>query len=447
MNDTPIKDPDMHGEPSSPSLSIGDIAWMGLNALASLRLTVVTFAVALLLVFFGTMAQTSEGIWTVVDKYFRSTYVWVPFQLLATFFQKFFDLSKNTKWGGSFPFPGGWLIGSIMMANLLAAHVLRFRWKWKRIGIILIHSGFVALMLGELITGMYAVESKMYLQKDESTNYLNDSLSVELAFHRMDGDEKTETVIPKSMLKKGEIVRDSRLPVDVEILDYHKNSMPRPIDGDKDVPGTLIFIVNPSQEQGQRDNTSGTRFMTEPAPEAIGVKSAAEDAPAVKVRLRVKDTPDPIGTYFVSLWHDRNFSMRRVIAVPFDFVVDGKSYRMELRNRRIYKPFTFQLTNFEHKKYPGTETSKDFVSTVNLNDPEKNVSREGIRIWMNHPLRYRGETYYQNQFFFDDSGTVLQVVNNPGWLLPYASCALVALGMILHFGITLSTFLKRRKKI
>jgi hypothetical protein len=37
------------------------------------------------------------------------------------------------------------------------------------------------------------------------------------------------------------------------------------------------------------------------------------------------------------------------------------------------------------------------------------------------------------------------VVQNPGWLLPYLSCGIVSLGMFVHFGIGLTTFLRRRQ--
>ena len=49
----------------------------------------------------------------------------------------------------------------------------------------------------------------------------------------------------------------------------------------------------------------------------------------------------------------------------------------------------------------------------------------------------------QHQALAGDSGSVLQVVRNPGWLLPYLSCAVVSLGMLIHFGINLSRYLRR----
>ncbi len=66
-------------------------------------------------------------------------------------------------------------------------------------------------------------------------------------------------------------------------------------------------------------------------------------------------------------------------------------------------------------------------------------------IYMNNPLRYRGETFYQASFKPGDGGTVLQVVRNPGWLLPYIACTLGALGMLIHFGMHLTRFVNRRR--
>src|SRR5207248_554595 len=113
-----------------------DPLWKWLLApLASLRLTVALFALSLVLVFLGTLAQIDAGIWTVVNQYFRSLHVWVPFQLFVRFAQVFFYVPKTAELPGSFPFPGGWLLGTLLLANLLAAYVVRFRLTWKRSGI------------------------------------------------------------------------------------------------------------------------------------------------------------------------------------------------------------------------------------------------------------------------------------------------------------------------
>ena len=68
-----------------------------------------------------------------------------------------------------------------------------------------------------------------------------------------------------------------------------------------------------------------------------------------------------------------------------------------------------------------------------------------VLIYMNHPLRYRGETFYQAGFQKDDSASILQVVRNPGFVTPYIACVIVALGLLVQFGSHLITFSRRRR--
>ncbi|HEV3136463.1 MAG TPA: cytochrome c biogenesis protein CcsA, partial [Pirellulales bacterium] len=69
-----------------------------------------------------------------------------------------------------------------------------------------------------------------------------------------------------------------------------------------------------------------------------------------------------------------------------------------------------------------------------------------VKIWMNNPLRFAGETFYQINYFVDRGreGTILQVVTNTAWMIPYVACMLVATGLLAHFSIGLVRFLKRR---
>ena len=89
-----------------------------LQPLASLRLTVVLFALSMVLIMAGTLAQIDHDIWYVVAKYFRAWFAWIDFQV---FFPRAWELK------GGFWFPGGWLLGAALGVNLLAAHALRFK--------------------------------------------------------------------------------------------------------------------------------------------------------------------------------------------------------------------------------------------------------------------------------------------------------------------------------
>lgn len=405
--------------------------WRAIRALASLRLTVVLFALSMVLVFFGTLAQIDKGIWTVVDQYFRSWYVWVPFQLIAEFGKRFFEFPDNTVWKGSFPFPGGWLIGGVMLANLIAAHLTRFKLSWRRTGIITIHLGVILLMAGELVTGLYAVESRMVLQVGESASFIDHSRRVELAF--TDTSSGRTITIPQGQLRAGTTVTHPDLPVDVEVMEYLKNTSLRPANGGDD---SELIVSN-----------SGGRYQVVPAGEESGVKTEQrEDVPAVRVRLVAKGTGQVIAERLFSLWEYRNGpAVRMFRTIPFNVPADGHTFAVQLRNERIHKPYSIMLLDFEHSNYAGTDTAKDFASTVRLTDPE--TGEREVRVWMNHPLRHRGETFYQSGTIpgeRKDSGTILQVVRNPGWLLPYLSCIVVTLGMLIHFGMNLLKFTSRR---
>jgi hypothetical protein len=168
--------------------------------------------------------------------------------------------------------------------------------------------------------------------------------------------------------------------------------------------------------------------------EVVGVAADQKiDAPSAYVTIRNKTTGEDIGTYLVS---------HHLRPQPVD--VNGKRYLIELRLRREYLPFSLTLVEFRFDRYLGTEMAKNYSSRVRLRDQERGEDRE-IIIRMNEPLRYRGQTFYQSNFDrATEARTVLSVVRNPGWLMPYVSCGLVTLGMVIHFGLGLTGFLNRR---
>src|SRR3954468_2363756 len=114
-----------------------------LGPLASLKLTVVLLVLAMLLVYVGTWAQLDSGPWQVQKKYFHSFVTWVPAGILM-------PRAANGSYQipGGFPILGGYTIGVLMLINLIAAHVIRFKLRWNRAGIILIHLGVILLLLG-----------------------------------------------------------------------------------------------------------------------------------------------------------------------------------------------------------------------------------------------------------------------------------------------------------
>ena len=115
-----------------------------------------------------------------------------------------------------------------------------------------------------------------------------------------------------------------------------------------------------------------------------------------------------------------------------------------MRPERHYQPFSLTLEKFSHDMYPGTDIPKNFSSRVRINTPDGGPGRE-VLIYMNNPLRYAGLTYYQAGFEPNDHTTILQVVRNPSWLVPYISCGAIALGLVIQFLMHLVGFARGRR--
>jgi len=386
-----------------------------LKPIASLKLTVTLFALSMFLIFAGTLAQTQAGIWQVVDEYFRSVVVRIPLHIFAP--------QEVVRIPGAIFFPGGLTLGVLLLVNLIAAHMVRFKLSWKRMGIILTHLGVILLLVGEFVTGALAEEGNMTIDEGASANYVEDIRTAELSIiDPSDPNMDRVVVIPQSKLRRsGATISHELLPFDVRIDRWMPNSR----------------ILGPMQASTQQlamaDRGLGRQMAAAPAPIATGVDGATVDIPSAYVTLS-KDG-QRIGTYLVSVFFDETQAVEH----------DGETRLIELRFKRTYKPYTIHLIDFNHDKFVGTERPKNFSSLVRVIDEERSVDRE-VLIWMNHPLRYRGETFYQSSFKPDNSGTVLQVVRNPGWLLPYISCAVVTVGMLWHFGVRLVSFSRRQAR-
>src|SRR5687767_12019928 len=95
-----------------------------LKFLSSLRLTVVLLGLGILLVFLGTLAQVHEGTWNTQKIYFQSWVITKP-------------LLYHRRW--PVIFPGGYLIGTVLLVNLILAHFRGANWGQRNIAQVLVH--------------------------------------------------------------------------------------------------------------------------------------------------------------------------------------------------------------------------------------------------------------------------------------------------------------------
>jgi len=394
-----------------------------INFISSLRLTVVCLCLAIVLIFAGTLAQVYLGLYAVQSQFFRSFFVyWTP---------------EGSHW--RIPvLPGGWLLGVVLLVNLLAAHIKRFKWSTKKIGIFMVHGGLILLLVGQFFTEIFQRESSMLIDIGGSKNYSEDNRRNELAIiDTTAADHDAVTSIPESLLAKGGPIRAPGLPFTIEVEKYFPNSAPAgPMSGGGEK-------LKATQGVGQRllfTEAQRTQLMDD------------EDKPAALVRL--VSPQGSLGEWTVSTWLSKYPYPQRLqdnlgsllgapISAPQEFKCGGHTYQIALRPVRYYKPYTITLVEFRHEVYDGTDIPKNFASKIHLTDRAAGEDRD-VLIYMNNPLRYRGETFYQASFKPDDKGTILQVVKNPAAPTPYVACGLVGLGLITQFLMHLVGFARRR---
>ncbi len=527
-------------------------------ALGSLKFTVVLFALSLVTVLVGTLAQDEMNMFEVKQRYFTCWFTQLHFD--DFFPQAFYPHEDPIR--GSIPFPGGALIGALLMINLVAAKATRFRihskgsqlylgaglialgsllaffivaaghsseglqgtppisyaslwaailasltamvggfgyagsrvsqptikflafcvaallaasvvfalytgfrigdpglrivWQLakgvgagiillggcvmvfgKQGGNVLLHLGVGLLMFGQFAFGDRQLEQRLSLIEGESSNtFVNlDLIELDLIAKTEQGDEVI--AIPGSRLrsaaKTGAVISDDALPVDIRVVEFYDNSNLRTPEG---------------------ENFATTGFGLE-AQAVEARKSGGTDSDlnlaSAYVDLIDKKSGDSLGVHLISqLLSDRVMLLSDGKSDDrYDSVNLGDtSYDIGLKFHREVKPYWVQLVDVRRINYSGTDTPRDYSSFIRIVDESTGEDRRE-RVWMNNPLRYRGETFYQSSYTPLPGGkemTGIQVVQNSGWLIPYLACSITALGMLAHFLGTLTRFLKRRER-
>jgi len=377
-----------------------------INAITSLKLTIVCLVAGMALIFAGTIAQVHVGIWEAQQRYFQSWFVWWPGE------------------GSGFRipiFPGGHFIGGVLLINLIAAHAKRFQWNWRKLGIHLTHAGLIIMLAGGLFTDLFAVESHMRLNIGDTKNFSEDPRRMEMAvIETSDPEFDQVTAIPEAVLRRGGTIEHSSLPFRITVRNFYQNSRLK-------MASEAGAGLKPIANQGP-----GAQVVVEPVPRATGVN----DRDLVTAAIEIITPEGSRGTWLVS----------DALGAPQTFSAGGRTWQLAMRPARYYKPYSVTLQKFTHEKYPGTEIPKNFASRITLIDEDKAVNRN-VLVYMNHPLRYRGDTYYQAGFEQDDRTSILQVVRNPSFLAPYVACIVVAAGLLVQFGYHLVGFSRRRRAL
>ena len=394
--------------------------------LASINLTLTLLSLSMILVFVATLEQVRIGIRGALAEYFESMFgIWhYPEQF----------------WGGEFlnaipiPIPGGYLLGGLLIVNLTAAYITRFQWTGKKMGIQLIHLGIIMLLVGQLATQAMQEESRMQINKGESSNYIERFHGVELAFSDVtDSDSQRVVTIPQEILEEGGTIRTADLPFKIQVKHFGVNC-DFTVTPEGSTRGGLVKDVN--RGVGQTANLSISEKEEDFSSEGLNFGYLI---------FELFDGTNSLGTWLTlahpggNHWWKESPKLSDLAFQPIRH--EAKLWGVTLRSEREYLPYSIELLDVENEFYQGTEIPFNFESDIVLN-MEGNQSRKAL-VYMNTPLRHGGKTFYQYQMNAAANYTVFQVIRNPSWLVPYIACVLVSIGLLWQFSFHLIRFLRK----
>jgi hypothetical protein len=364
----------------------------------SLKLTIVCLAALMVLVVACTLAQVRLGTLGAVSLYMRSWFFWMPVG------------------GISIPiFPGGATVGLVLMVNLVAAQLKRLELSWRKAGLWIVHLGLILLFVGEFVTSAFQVDARLAFEQGQTTNFLEVPRDTELALvDETDPGFDDVHGVQESALARGGTVAIPGTPLSLRVLAWQRNA--------------VLGQARPGLPPSGATRGAGVSLGWSPLPPVT-----SDDARDLSVAVvEVLEGGRSLGTWLTS----------NALEQPQAFTAGGRNYSLALRDRRIYLPYNLTLEQFRHDVYPGTDIPKNFSSLVRLQNPARGEDRD-VLIYMNQPLRYDGKAFYQASFGKGDTLSILQVVENPGWLIPYVSTVLVTIGLLIHFAISLRRGLRR----
>ncbi len=373
--------------------------------LASFRLAVALFVLLLVVVFVGTIEQRTMSLYEVQNTYFSSLY----------FVYRVGDVVPV-------PFPGGALLLGLLCVNLIVGGMVRIRWKKTTLGVLVVHFGILALLVGGLVEYSFSQKGFLRLFEHESGARFLSYEEWDVAIVRR-GEDPKEWIVPGRLVESasgGHSVRATApdLPFDLVLSGYSRNTEVRLARGPKDgIDGVEMTAVS-SSTLGGEGNTPGLVA-------AISPKAGASSRTAPYARSYLRGDDNALA--WTHSWKSPAAS---------------GTYDIAMRRRSFEIPFETRLDRFVHVLYPGTQMAKEYSSYVTVT--EAGVGRD-VKITMNEPLRTKGMIFYQSSFGNTSDGkvySVFAVVYNPSDRVPLIACSIIGLGMVLHFGRRLEKYLK-----
>ena len=307
--------------------------------------------------------------------------------------------------------------------------VLLFR---RRAGMVLLHLGIAGLLVNEIYVTTTNTEQQMAIEEGKSKSVAVDIRTTELAIVDRSGEKDKVISIPGNRLRSvagsDAVVQSSDLPFDIRVEQYMLNSKFEELDTIREGNFRGLARQNDCFE----------------VPVVPGTDNKRRNYAAVKVELFQKGSNESLGRFILS---QRAFFTGLVETIK----LQGKEWLLILRDLEIPKPYKITLDDVQRRDYPGTDRPQWFASEFRFEDTLAGTPPTEHKIWMNNPLRYAGETFYQQSYVRAEGSrkelTVIQIVKNRGWMIPYVCCMFTVVGLAFQFGMALLSYLKKSQTV
>ncbi len=368
--------------------------------LSSYGLATVLFILMFFLILFGTLHQVDNGLYSAQKNYFESFYVIHKIGPVAI------------------PLAGGYSLLAVCAVALVCG-MLRIHRSWNRAGLIIAHFGVLVMLVSSGITFHYSDRGHMRLypaqQSDEFSSY--NEWNIEIGKPAAGAELHLIPDAQFTDLGPGQTREfvSKELPFDVKVSGYTLNGVP--IREGVQIPGATAPVVD------------GFRLHTLPAE-----KEAEVNIPGVYISIKDKASGE---TTEGVLWGlDRE---------PLTVKSGDVYYTIGLDRKRFQVPFTVYLDEFKAEFHPGTSMASAYESHITKKEKGQ---EEKIHIYMNHPLRHHGLTFFQASYGppnarpGDTMYTVFEVVRNPADQGPLVACIIVGVGLLIYFVQKLLGYMK-----
>ena len=369
------------------------------NFFASFGLATTIFIFFFFLILFGTLYQVDHGLLEAQTKYFSSMYVIHRIGPVAI------------------PLPGGYLLTSLLAVNLICGGLIRLRKNLRRAGILITHIGILVLIGSAAVTYHFSDRGHMRLYPGEQSDVYQSYDEWDVQVGKPASGATLQLISDKQIanLRPGEsrTFYSDDIPIDITLHGYAKNAVPVPVQDGTTGPGIV----------------DGFRLQALP-PEI----EAEMNVPGAYVTATDKTTGEKTEGI---LW---GLAMEPLTVQSGDVY-----YTIDLARKSYRTPFVVRVDDFRRELHAGSNMVASFESDITKIE---NGAEESMMIWMNHPLRRKGYTFFQASWGPSNAGpndrlfTVFEVVRNPADHGPLVACIIISIGFLIQFTQKLAAYMR-----